>query len=225
MQSLNETTLNFCLNNYELLFLGSWIIGTHESTINYDEVLEIHGPKFAESEFNEICDEVNRKNKRNETAANGKVDYIDDNKTVHWFVDDIVEQVAVTTHQMEYDFSQEYIKSEDDLFNNLKLAAETYAKAEQRPMCTVYSVPEIYQITKRTIANTRLILSRNEKLVLDKWENLDKLEERLNKGEKIFSIMMNYQGGGYDTYAIYAEDGFEDILNGMAAEEIYGECL
>lgn len=224
LKNENKNILEFCLNTYELLFLGSWIISSSESLMTKDKTREIHGDKYWEFEWKSMIEAVDDRNKRGETAANGKADYVDDNEVIHWFVDNIVEQVAVTKHQMEWDFGTRY-QSKEEAYKNLLRFARVHIALENTNEFTYSPTPDIYQITKNTIQNTRLLLENHANVKFDKWENLDSLEARLDAGEKLFVVRVNYQGDGKDAYAIYAEDNHENVLKNIAAEELYGECL
>lgn len=87
------------------------------------------------------------------------------------------------------------------------------------------SFPRTYQITKNTIKNTRDMIAANMEVVLNDWEDLDKLEKRLNEGQQIFCIHNNYQGDGWDSDAIYSEDGCKliSVDNDLAMEYLNSE--
>ena len=77
-----------------------------------------------------------------------------------------------------------------------------------------------------TIKNTRAMLKAGLEMEFEDWEDIESLEARLKKGEKIFMIRANNSGDGYLRDGIYCEEGSEmmSIDNGMAMEYIHSEC-
>ena len=83
-----------------------------------------------------------------------------------------------------------------------------------------------YKITMDTIKMTRNLLLAGCKMKFEKWENIDKIEERLKKGEKLFMIRVNNSGDGYLKDGVYCEDdaSLEKVDNSLAMEYLYSEC-
>jgi hypothetical protein len=85
----------------------------------------------------------------------------------------------------------------------------------------------IHFISKRTIENTRALLSTKMPLVLDDWIDLDKLEQLLVDGHKLYQIHVNQGGDGQDFKTIYSLGGwegqnvFDDLPN---VKTLYCEC-
>jgi hypothetical protein len=77
----------------------------------------------------------------------------------------------------------------------------------------------IHFISKRTIENTRALLSAKMPLILDNWIDLDKLEQLLADGHKLYQIHVNQGGDGQDFKTIYSLGGwkgqnvFDDLPN------------
>jgi hypothetical protein len=77
----------------------------------------------------------------------------------------------------------------------------------------------IHFISKRTIENTRALLSTKMPLILDNWIDLDKLEQLLADGHKLYQIHVNQGGDGQDFKTIYSLGGwkgqnvFDDLPN------------
>ena len=77
----------------------------------------------------------------------------------------------------------------------------------------------IHFISKRTIENTKALLATKMPLVLDDWIDLDKLEQLLADGHKLYQIHVNQGGDGQDFKTIYSLGGwkgqnvFKDLPN------------
>lgn len=82
--------------------------------------------------------------------------------------------------------------------------------------------PEIFAVTHDTLLNTKNLLNAGYKLDFARWEKLDDIERRLDKGEKVFAIRVGYSGDGYGSYYIYSEDDAKGI-DGVDAEILCGE--
>ena len=184
-----------------------------------EKSIEIHGKEYGEYEFQLCLKDVERRKKLNEKAADGRMDYIDKDNVIHWFVDKTAGDIIVSHSMMDREFSHKYLDDGRRLANLSEYAKENI---EDDKSILWDETPEIYQ---NTIDNTKLLLKNGIKLDFDKWENIKSLEKRIKAGEKIYGITLNYEGGGYGTYAIYAEENCEDVLNGIAAEELHGELV
>ena len=77
-----------------------------------------------------------------------------------------------------------------------------------------------YFISKNTIWNTRALLENNAELTFEKWENLDKLEKRLDEGQRLFVIRQNNGGDGWKNNAIYSLGGWDTAFGKKATFEI-----
>ena len=84
---------------------------------------------------------------------------------------------------------------------------------------------EIYQITKDTIDNTRNLISQGYKVELEEWEDLDRLDAKLDSGESIFYVRIAHSGDGYGDFYIYCEDGADGIDGVSGIEVLTSDCL
>ena len=99
-----------------------------------------------------------------------------------------------------------------------------YAKSQ---LDEYFNISYIYFISKRTIENTRALIAEGKPLILDKWIDLDKLENLLNDGHKLYSIHVNQGGDGQDFKTIYSLGGWDgqNVFNDLPQVEIFDcEC-
>lgn len=83
-------------------------------------------------------------------------------------------------------------------------------------------------ISLNTIWNTRALMAAGKDVVLDKWMDLDKLENMLKGGTKIFKVHVNNGGDGVAEDALYTFGGWEgeDLFSDMAGIDVlYSETM
>jgi hypothetical protein len=105
----------------------------------------------------------------------------------------------------------EYAKTQSDKYYDINRFSHSY----------------IYFISKRTIENTRALITEGKPLILDKWIDLDKLENLLNDGHKLYSIHVNQGGDGQDFETIYSLGGWkgQNVFKDLPQVEIFDcEC-
>ena len=81
-------------------------------------------------------------------------------------------------------------------------------------------------ISKQTVLNTKALIDSGVNVVLDKWQDLDALEKRLDAGEKLFCIEQDQGGEGEYAPAIFGVDGWDSntrFYNDVLGEVIYSE--
>jgi len=140
----NQTILEFCLGTYELLFLGYWTLKTEEHTMTLEKSIEIHGKEFGEYEFQLCLKDVERRKKLNEKSADGRMDYVDKDNVIHWFVDKTAGDIVVSNSMMDRNFSSKYLDDDRRLANLSEYAKENIEDSK----CILWDeTPEIYQIT------------------------------------------------------------------------------
>ena len=81
-----------------------------------------------------------------------------------------------------------------------------------------------YFISRDTVWNTRALIAAGKKLELDKWMDLDRLDEALKNGTRIFRIRVNNGGDGVDEDALYTFGGWdgEDLFAGVSGADVIG---
>lgn len=239
----NRMILEFCLNTYELLYLGRLNLETTTEELTYESLKKklaelydrdiVHLDSIADDHWHYYIDGLKRaRSGASEWDAKefGRDSY-DEKTGIYTHVEDHeVGELIVTTDTMTYEFGRHHYKAEDGIehdekpdnvasrVKNIVEAAKAYEKDGQDK--DVW----IYQITADTLKNTRNLIDAGHKLSFDKWEDLDSIEQRLNAGEKIFYIRQAHDGDGYGNFYIYGEDGCGGIDH-IAAEVLGSECM
>lgn len=209
----NQHILDFCLNTYELAFLGTWKLRTDEYVNSLEDFKRMYvdddmdeDEKAALAKEAEISwqHEVARIEKQNSR------DYIDNDEKIHAFNDVYASGCAVDSDTMRYEFQRYGYGSDEDAdtvkfrIKQLKKLAEESAAYDAGKLVSCRRA-RCYAITMNTIKNTRNLLDAGVKLVFDKHEDLDKIEKQLEEGKKLFAICIGHDGEGFNSYEIYCE--------------------
>lgn len=250
----NCRILDFCLNTYELAFLGTWKLRTDEHVYSrkdmddlflgrlnkYDvngnadisETLKAQLLQQAEEHWNYELDCIKKaKDPDCDQYFKKLVDrnYVDQNGKLHTFDDIYVEGCAVDSDRMRHDFDRygyDIDESEDSIMQRIKdLKKFAENLADCRSMKTIgQSRIRCYAITMNTVRNTRDLLNAGCDLEIDDGMNLDDIERRLKSGEQIFTVRIGHAGEGYGNFEIYCEDGANG-LDDVAAEILDSEPM
>ena len=238
LQELNEfnaRNLDYHLNSSELLFLGTLKVTDSQCTMknpsmsakDYDNI----------DDFNYVCEmferlqkDVKRKNFGKDTGEK-LVEATDNAITVSYPV--YASGIAMPSMDMR-GFTSHYswCTPDKETKEDRKHAADNILR-----LMNIIKNPEdsdlyhfvnthTYFISKNTIWNTRALLENNAELTLEKWENLDELEKRLDEGQRLFVIRQNNGGDGWDNNAIYGLGGWDAKFGDKAAVEVlHSECM
>ena len=227
LKDFNRATVEHCLENYRLLFLGQLKIGVLEFKRSKAEQYERIKARFsdldeatlkekAESSWNEILRQARLEN---EVAKPGQKPATIDEKTetVTFYDNEYVGGLAVSKSQIWHMVSHH---TEDKLPAEL----ERYAKWWHENQDDLDFV-DTYSVNEDTLRHTRLMLKAGMPLELDGWEkDLDGLEKRLAEGEKLFALRVMYDGDGKDATTVYKEDGAPGIDH-LAIDVLHSEAL
>lgn len=250
LRKLNEVNLAYSLLHYELLFLGSYLCEITENVVRKDELPKTlkNGYCFNEDYWNRIVNDIEGWKRVKDHPSDPEYYFykmydkswldesvntlhvvrkyfvgalgiaIEDNYELRhdsWF-EELVEKGKADEHQLQV--------YEERANERLKAIKEICLKYHQDYESVDFS--HSYQITMDTIKNTRAMLKAGLEMEFEDWEDIESLEARLKKGEKIFMIRANNSGDGYLRDGIYCEEGSEMMSgdNGMAMEYIHSEC-
>lgn len=248
----NYRILDFCLNTYELAFLGTWKLRTDEhvysrkdmddlflgrldkcnvnDNADISETLKTQLLQQAEEQWNYELDCIkNAKDPDCDQYFKKLVDrnYVDQNGKLHMFDDIYVEGCAVDSDCMRYDFDR-YGYDRDESEDNIRQRIKDLKKfAENWADCrkTIgQSHVRCYAITMNTVKNTRNLLNAGFNLEFNGNMKLDDIERRLKAGEQIFTIHIGHDGEGYGNFEIYCEKGANG-LDDVAAEILDSETM
>ena len=227
LKVFNAATVEHCLENYCLLFLGQLKIGTLEFKRSKVEQHERIKARFSdldeaaleekiESSWNEILKQAKLEN---EVAKLGQKPATIDEKAeaVTFYDNEYVGGLAVSKSQIWHMVSH-HTEAE------MPAELERYAKWWHENQDDLDFI-DTYSVTEDTLRHTRLMLKAGMPLELDGWEkDLDGLEKRLAEGEKLFALRVMYDGDCKDATTVYKEDGAPGIDN-LAIEVLHSEAL
>ena len=238
----NQTILEFCLNTYELLYLGELFLETKTEKYTKDSIrnrFKSYGYKRerTEEQFEQEVDnhwnwlidswkDAQKPNAEDWLVRNHGRDSFDEKNQVFTHVYDIeAGGIIICEEDMDYHFTHYGYKTDDEpeTVKNRVAALVKKAKSVAKHEDDDQKV-WIYQITKRTLKNTRNLLDAGKKLRFDRWENIEELEKRLEEGQKVFALRIAHSGDGYGNFYIYEEDD-ANSLDDLAVEILASECM
>ena len=214
----NNAVLNYHLRASELIYLGGLKVGNVNTTITKDN-------EYFKCIKNDIV---------KSTLSDDERIIENTDECVICESDDIIYGMAISKHKINY-ITMEYHWNDDykcDIEKQKKAAkaivkfAKNYADSKIDYKCLYDSAT--YFISRNTIWNTRALIAAGYEVKLEKWMDLDKLDDMLKNGNRIFRIRVNNGGDGVDEDALYTfggwdgEDVFED-MNGI--EVLDSECM
>ena len=240
----NRRILDFCLNTYQLLFLGSIDVGTYEDVVKKADFYDPQDPDDREPRIleglKEIWDNCLDQYKRAKAAPKGSYlskcserDWINEAEDeIHHFYDQQAARIIVDNDTMHYDFSRFHYSDEkskdryDEKPDQVKQRVKQIMKWAKQSCDPKHEgrQSDCYAITMDTILNTRNLIKSGIKVNLDKWEDRDDLERRLKAGEQLFGIRIAHSGDGYGSYYIYSEENASGIDH-LAAEILTSESM
>lgn len=203
----NNAVLNFHLRASELVYLGGLKIGPMQSVFTKDD-------EYFSYLKNDIA--------KHAISPDERIIENTDEKIVLEH-DDVIYGMAIPKHEVDY-VTMEYHWNDDykcDIEKQKKAAkaiaefAKNYSDSKTDYKCRHDSAT--YFISRTTIWNTRALIAAGYEVELDDWMDLDKLDDMLKNGDRIFNIRVNNGGDGIDEDALYTfggwdgEDLFEDI--------------
>lgn len=243
----NRRILDFCLNTYELAFLGAWKLRVDEKVYTKQDFYDIftcHADYDLSDNEKEIFLKEADEHWKYELECIEKAkkptcdpifkrmverNYLDQDGKLHIFHDVYAGNCVIDSDRMRYDFNRYSTRNDETEYaikcrvKNLKKLAEENADYENGKLFGLSHV-RCYAITLNTIKNTRDILKAGYCLEFEYCPNLDALEKRLKEGQQIFNIHIGHSGEGYGNFEIYCEadaNGIDDV----AAEIIGSESM
>lgn len=250
MRKLNEVNLAYSLLHYELLFLGNYLVKTTENVICKDEIPKTlkNGYCYDESTWNRVIEAINEWKRVKDHPSDQKYQFYkmydkswldESTNTLHDVQKHFVGALGIAIeddyrlrHDLWFEGLVEKGKADEYQLQIYEECANERLKAIKE-ICRKYhqdyeSIDSSYsyQITMDTIKNTRAMLKAGLEMEFEDWEDIEDLEARLKKDEKIFMIHANNSGDGYLRDGIYCEENSEMMSgdNGMAMEYIHSEC-
>lgn len=197
LKERNVRNLDYCLNTYELLFLGTFCYEYKRSTIKGgDEVSDfVKSIEF----FKKNCPEMFCAKIVSQTEDELVADLPN---TADWH--------AVSCDLMNGLIRQYQSPGDDDptFHHSVVEAIAEYLSEHSR---WGEERPGLFEVTMNTIYNTEALLAeRKENIKLDKWcQNLDELKKLIKDGNRIFGIKANQGGDGESCTAIYSLGGWD----------------
>ncbi len=207
----NRTNLEYCLNNYKLLFLG--YIKLDDS--KYDRIGK------------ECCDKI-RACYGIDVGQVGKfgsmLGTVITNEDGHVVIQEprYESEIVVSENAMRRKFRP---WSDDETIEKKKHRIAEMVKSIELGVDGRYEsgldVIHLYEITKDTILNTKDLIEAGYSIELPKWaKDLDLLMKRLESGDRLFNIYMSQGGDGTSSGKIYATNGWDSYFNSNSDLEI-----
>lgn len=236
----NQCTLDFCLKTFQLLFLGELLLETKEEIYSLDYFKSIWNKETtvnAEEEWKQYKSQLERiKSGKNKDSWIKKAYDLDEydvaTDTAKHFEKVYVKDIIVSNSVMKSDFNRYHCSNVPDSEETIKARvqriiafAKDKIKRDSLEVEDCFETIDIYQITKDTIDNTRNLISQGYKVELEDWEDLDRLDAKLNSGESIFYVRIAHLGDGYGDFYIYCEDGADGIDGVSGIEVLTSDCL
>ena len=238
----NKRVLDFCLHTFQLAFLGELLISTKKETYGLDFF-----KKMLKQATLEVAEAAWERYKRDlQKVKDGTA--LKESFIAREYCDDVYDPVTDTAEHFEKTYASEVVVSNDVMTYNLhhinpspapepenirqsrvnRLLAMANAKHEyefKKEHYRAIEPVEVYQVTRDTIANTRDLIAAGYEVRLEKWQDLDALDARLENGDAMFYVRIANSGDGYGDFYIYCEDG-ADGLDGVSGIEILAsECM
>ena len=240
----NQCILDFCLKTFQLVFLGELLLETKEETYSLDyfkHILTIPSKNmpttYAEEEwkrYKSILENI-KSGKEKDSWAKKEYDldeYDAETDTAKHFEKVYAKDIVVSNSVMESDFNRYHYSNGPNSEETIKervqriiAFAKDKVKRDLREVEDCFEAVDIYQITKDTIDNTRNLIAQGYKVELEEWEDLDRLDAKLDSGESIFYVRIANSGDGYGDFYIYCEDGADGIDGVSGIEVLTSDCL
>ena len=240
----NQCILDFCLKTFQLVFLGELLLETKEETYSLDYFKRIWAipsknmpTAYAEEAWKRYKNIVERvkSGKEKDSWAKKAYDldeYDAETDTAKHFEKVYVKDIVVSNSVMESGFNRYHYSNGPDSEETIKGRvqkiidfAKDKVKRDLLEAEDCFEAVDIYQITKDTIDNTRNLIAQGYKVELGEWEDLDRLDAKLDSGESIFYVRIAHSGDGYGDFYIYCEDGADGIDGVSGIEVLTSDCL
>ena len=236
----NQCILDFCLKTFQLVFLGELLLETKEETYSLDyfkRIWAIPTTTNAEEEwkrYKSILESI-KSGKEKDSWVKKAYDldeYDAETDTAKHFEKIYAKDIVVSNNTMKSDFNRYHYSNGPDSEETIKGRvqriidfAKDKVKRDSLEAEEYFETIGIYQITKDTIDNTRNLILQGYKVELREWEDLDRLDAKLDSGESIFYVRIANSGDGYGDFYIYCEDGADGIDGVSGIEVLTSDCL
>ena len=240
----NQCILDFCLKTFQLVFLGELLLETKEETYSLDYFKRIWAipskempTTYAEKEWKKYKSQLASIKSGKEKDYWVKKAYDLDEydamtDTAKHFEKVYAKDIVVSNGIMESNFNRYHFSNGPDSEETIRERvpriidfAKDKVKRDSLEAEDCFETIDIYQITKDTIDNTRNLISQGYKVELEEWEDLDRLDAKLDSGESIFYVKIAHSGDGYGDFYIYCEDGADGIDGVSGIEVLASDCL
>lgn len=198
LKERNARNMDYCLNTYELLFLGSLVSGYHRTTIkgkkNVDEFLK--NEEYLVKNVEE--------HRKSIVVAEEPTKLVVDIPRIACNVT-VTKDVMVSNIRHWQWNGEDNPKYRDSVVESIVECANAPMNKFGREDCV-----GLYEITLHTILNTEALLAAKKDLKLDKWcSNLNELKKLIKEGNRIFGIESNQGGDGESCTSIYSLGGWD----------------
>lgn len=229
LEEANRRTLEWCIDQFQLLFLGALTVGQQEFKYSKKDVEEHAAKLHKDLSRNEVYSIAKKKwdsmlkqmHTENE-ATPGSAVYDASTETIVFTDKIIASGLAVDTGTLSH-LRLRAVKNGQFDEKSWSNVVEQHAKWHEDNIDELPFI-DTYSITQQTIDNTRALIAAGKNIKLDGWENLDSIQKRLDLGEKLFAVRICRDGDGKSAYSIYQEDN-ADGIDSLAVEILHSEAM
>lgn len=206
----NHRQLDFCMNSYELLFIGELEVGWIPGTID------------GEKEVEDFIKNANRLKNDNYRYAPKVMSQTKDH--VEYEDIDIADHVTISKEAMRWHirpYKWKLEKDEDYRKLVVKNIMEAVSKENRDNFLFRDDCMGICEITMNSILNTQDLIAEGKTVRFPHWaSDLEALKKRVEDGDRIFCIQMNQGGDGQNIGSIYALNGWDSDFNKYADVQV-----
>jgi hypothetical protein len=211
----NHRQLDFCMNSYELLFIGELSVGWIPGTIDGEKQVEdfikcVNHMKNSNSKYTPMILEKNESH----------LEYQDL---------DTAEYVTISRDSMQWHVRPYQWKdvSDEEYRKRVVDAITRFVSRDNRDNSFFHdNSMGICEVTMNTILNTQDLIAEGKEIELPNWcPDLEAMKKRIEDGDRIFCIEMNQGGDGQNIGALYALNGWDSDFNRYADVEVLGTWM
>lgn len=205
----NNRQLDFCMNSYELLFIGELEVGWVPYSVDGEQDVE----SFVKN-ANKLKNENYHSAPKILSQTKDHVEYEDI---------DVAEHVTISKEAMRWHIRPYKWKLEDENAYRKKVVENIMKYASRQNRDNPFFREDcmgICEITMNSILNTQDLIAEGKTIELPKWADLEALKKRIEDGDRLFCIEMNQGGDGQNAGALYALNGWDSDFNKYANVEV-----
>ena len=211
----NHRQLDFCMNSYELLFIGELSVGWLPGTIDGERQVK----EFVQT-VNHMKNENSKYTPRILEKNESHLEYQDLDTAEYVTISNDAMQWHVRPYKWKDVSDEEYRRRVVDAITKI-----VSRDNRDNPFFHDDSMG-ICEVTMNSILNTQDLIAEGKEIELPNWcQDLEAMKKRIEGGDRIFCIEMNQGGDGQNMGALYALNGWDSDFNRYADVEVLGTWM